>query len=268
MSRESRWLGLMFIVLLVGGAWWSTVPGVASAPVPATPATPIPAAVGGFCPDTRDFLRLFFGAYVPRDQRVVTDTEVGPQVGIVTEGHQDPPPGSLTDACGGDPSREESLCPSGNDGKAPALETGTPIYALLPYDPRFRVVVRRDERWVKCEIQCNRFAREGGDVLDIREHVVGIGIYLDITQPCGRITDPTLVTELVEMVLDGAVVDLPPHVNNPPPAGLRLRVDFELDDGTQVSSALIDLGHFRLGTRGNKLPEELVTTIREHCTAG
>jgi heat shock protein HslJ len=142
------------------------------------------------------------------------------------------------------------------DGDAAYLDEGTQIYSISGYSPDFRLVAKMGTELLLFEADTNPNAETGSDLLDIGGKVEYIGINdpVDGKTELASITEPDLVSRLVEMVLEAAVDQT---VRS---SGTQIFIEFHLRDGTKVNRS------FWAGTgelhRGIMLPDDFWETIK------
>jgi heat shock protein HslJ len=142
------------------------------------------------------------------------------------------------------------------DGDAAYLDEGTQIYSIRGYSPDFRLVAETGTGLLLFEADTNPNAETGADLLDIGEKVEYIGINdpVDGKTELASITEPDLVSSLVEMVLEAPVDQAARSGGN------QVFIEFHLRDGTGVNRS------FRPGTgelhRGIMLPDDFWETIK------
>ncbi len=142
------------------------------------------------------------------------------------------------------------------NGDAAFLEEETPIYSIRGYSPDFRLVARTETELRLYEADSNPHAKKGADLLDIGGKVeyIGINSPIDSKTELASIREESLVSSLVEMVLD-APVDQTIKSGE----GRQLFLAFHLSDGTAVKRS------FRPGTgvlsRGILVPDEFTVAI-------
>jgi hypothetical protein len=129
-----------------------------------------------------------------------------------------------------DPKRQDL-----QDGDAPYLDAGSPLYQVRGYRPTFRLAARQDGRLVVFEADTNLRARVGRDLLDLDGKVgrISINSRADGTTELGAITDPKQVDGMIRMLLAGPV-DQRVRPAGEQPARL---LAFHLRDGTATVRA-------------------------------
>ena len=118
------------------------------------------------------------------------------------------------------------------NGDSAFLPKGTKLYKMKEYKPEFRIAVKVDEEWLIYEADTNTKAKKGGDLLDIRDKVLYIGINseTDGKTELGAIKDKDIIDKMVNMVLNGEVnQSLQNH------DGQRYFISFHLIDGSDVT---------------------------------
>ena len=147
------------------------------------------------------------------------------------------------------------------NGDAGFLEPGTIVYAVIGYDPSFRVAASgglNPDGYTLYEADTVPDAEIGRDLLDIEGKVryIGINSHRDGTTEIARIDDPAEVERLVKMVLS-APVD---QDNDIPGYKGEVIVEFHLEDGTSVLRNFFPSGPEL--TRGIEVPQEFATAIQ------
>ena len=147
------------------------------------------------------------------------------------------------------------------NGDAGFLEPGTVVYAVIGYDPSFRVAARggpNPDRYTLYEADTVPAAEVGRDLLDIEGKVryIGINSHRDGTTEIARIDDRAEVERLVEMVLAAPVEqddDIPGYKG-------EVIIEFHLEDGTSVLRNFFPSGPELM--RGIEVPQEFATAIQ------
>jgi hypothetical protein len=137
------------------------------------------------------------------------------------------------------------------NGDAAYLEEGTLIYSIKGYSPDFRLIARTETEMRLYEADTNPHARKGADLLDIGGKVeyIGINSPIDGETELASIREESLVSSLVEMVLD-APVDQTVRSTG----GRQLFIAFYLSDGTVANRSFRP--DDRLLSRGIMVPDE------------
>jgi hypothetical protein len=143
------------------------------------------------------------------------------------------------------------------DGDAAFIDEGAPIYRVVGYDARFRVVARRFGQLRIYEADTNPNATIGRQLIDLSQtpvQTIAINSARDGQELIARIDDPRVIERLVGMMHD-APVDQRPHDHSGP----RYFLEFQLADGTSVNRSLwMNTGEYH---RGILLPNEFIEII-------
>jgi hypothetical protein len=118
------------------------------------------------------------------------------------------------------------------DGDAAFVPAGDPVYVVRGYSPNFRLGARHDGRLLLYEADTSAHARRGADLLDIGGKVKSIALLSqkDGKTVLSRLTERSLIDDVVRLVLDGPVDQSPTKAAYG--SNDVVRVSFELDDGT------------------------------------
>lgn len=140
------------------------------------------------------------------------------------------------------------------NGDAAFVEEETPVYSIKGYSPAFRLLVKGTGIY---EADTNPHAKKGADLLDIggRVEYIGINSPIDGKTELASIREESLVSSLVEMVLNAPVDQTFRSAG-----GEQLFIAFHLKDGTTVNRS------FRPNSgelsRGILLPQEFGEIIK------
>ncbi|HEX6288275.1 MAG TPA: hypothetical protein VFZ66_03750 [Herpetosiphonaceae bacterium] len=145
------------------------------------------------------------------------------------------------------------------DGDAAFLERGTSVHTVRGYQPQFRLAAVRDGQIILYEADTNPNAKQGADLLDLRDKVASIGVVSaeDGTTELGVLNDPQQVAALVELVLAAPVDQSQPPQDD---AGQNYMIVFHFKDAT-ATSRMYWSGSGEM-TRGIRLPEEFQKAIQ------
>jgi len=149
-----------------------------------------------------------------------------------------------------------SLGYSMQDGDATLLDAGTTIYEVRGYSPTFRLATERDRQLVLFELLMNTGAQQGRDFLDIGGTVQTIVVCRKDEGVVGRVTDPSQVNRLMDMVMQAPV-----GIKAQTTGNRYYMLYFELGGGTRVSSDY-NLGANVLNSR-IVLPPDFQTEIEQ-----